>query len=225
MTEPQGWSPTHEPVIHAGEAAIRRLQQLGINPDRLFDALDAGDVAARQADVFSPVNAAGMLRWLETVRALRQGLAADGWTTNDDRNSPRIVDPGGAIALLPVSGTVDVGLESGEPKTANARGNTSARAVQVNGQLEFSVTVALLADLAAEKTNALRTWFLLYYRTQSEELRAELSLPVGISDLGVVDAWRERILLPSRQFGAEQEILPRDAGDNDDGIDFSIAAR
>lgn len=215
--------PTHEPLVHRGDAALRRLASLGVGPERLFDALDAGDIAARQADRFSPVTAAGTLRWMETVRMLRQGLAADGWTPNDSRNSPRAIDPDGRYAVVPVSGTADVGLPDGTPKTANPRGSASSRAVQINGQLEFSFTAALLADMAAEQTEAVTTWFLLYYRSQVDELRAELSLPVGISDKGVVDAWQERILLPPRTFGAEQG-LPRDAGGNDD-VDFDIAAR
>jgi hypothetical protein len=216
-------NPVHEPSVHRGAAAARRLRQLGIAPERLFSALDAGDVAARQADEFSPVTAAGTLRWMETVRMLRQGLGIDGWVPNDDRNSPRAIDPSGQFAVVPVSGSADTGLEEGTPRTANPRGAASSRAVQINGQLEFSVTAALLADMAAEKADTVTTWFLLYYRSQADELRAELSLPVRISDKGIVDAWRERILLPSRTFGADQ-VLPRDAGGNDD-VEFDIAAR
>lgn len=46
---------------------------------------------------------------------------------------------------------------------------------------------------------------------------------MSISDKGIVYAWRERILLPPRTFGADL-ILPRDAGGNDD-VEFDIAAR
>lgn len=214
--------PVHQPLVHEGQAAEQRLAQLGVDAERLGAALDAGDVAARQADRFSPVNGAGMLRWLETVRMLRQGLATDGWSLNDDRNSPRVIDPTGQCALIPVSGTADTGRADGTPRTANPRGRASSRAVQINGQLEFSVT-AMLADLAGEKTEAVTTWFLLYHRAEDDELRAELSLPVQISERGVVDAWRERILLPARTFGADLRV-PEDAGGGDD-VDFDIAAR
>jgi len=39
----------------------------------------------------------------------------------------------------------------------------------------------------------------------------------------MIDAWRERIILPTRTFGAES-IVPRDAGGSDD-VEFDIAAR
>lgn len=214
--------PVHEPRVHVGEVAARRLRELGIARDRLDAALDAGDLAARQADRFSPVTGAGTLRWMETVRMLRQGFAADGWAPNDDRGSPRSIDPAGTLAVVPVSGTADAGLSDGSPRTANPRGKASSRAVQTNGQLELDIT-ALLADMAAEKGDAIETWFLLYYRTQDDELRAELSLPVRISEKGVIDAWRERIILPPRTFGAELRV-PRDAGGSDD-VEFDIPAR
>lgn len=214
--------PAEGPAVVTGDAARRRLRDLGVDPERLFEALDAGDVAARQADVFSPVTAAGTLRWLETVRMLRQGLVTDDWVLNDDRNSPRVISPSGDVAIVPVSGTAETGLLDGTPKTANARGAASSRAVQINGQLEFSYQPPLLPDMAGEKSETRTTWFLLYYRSHADELRAELSLPIRISDKGIVGAWRERIILPSRSFGADQ-MLPRDAGGNDD-VEFDIAA-
>ncbi|MCL2594544.1 MAG: hypothetical protein FWD83_03360 [Promicromonosporaceae bacterium] len=216
------FNSVHEPLVHCADDAVRRLSELGINSERLTAALDAGDVMARQADTFSPVMAAGTYRWMETVRKLREGLAIDGWQLSDERNSPRITDPKGEWAIVPVSGNSDTGREEGVPKTARPRGNTSARAVEVNRQLEFNIAV-LLPDMGAEKASAVKTWFLLYHRTQEGELRAELSLPLRMSDGGMVEAWQERILLPSLDFAAAMDI-PADAGDGD-GVDFIITAR
>ena len=216
--------PSHEPIVYEGQDAVRRLADLGLAVEVLNEALDAGDVAARQANRFSPVTAAGTLRWMETVRMLREGLAIHGWDVNDDRNSPRSIAPSGDLALVAVSGTVGTGQPGGTPRTANPRGKASARAVQINGQREFNLNfTAMLADMSAEKTSGLGTWFLLYYRSQDDELRAELSLPVRISERGVVDSWLERIILTPRSFGAEVD-LPADAGGSDD-VDFDIAAR
>ena len=95
--------------------------------------------------------------------------------------------------------------------------------MQINPQLECACATALLADVAAERSAAVTTWFLLYYRSQDDLLRAELSVPVQINDRGVIGGWRERILLPPRSFGAELK-KPLDAG-GDDGVEFDIAAR
>ncbi|HEY0217398.1 MAG TPA: hypothetical protein VGC57_13500 [Cellulomonas sp.] len=93
--------------------------------------------------------------------------------------------------------------------------------MQINGQLELNLP-ALLADMAGERPGAVSTWFLLYHRSQEDELRAELSLPVLVSERGVVTSWRERILLPPRTFGAIERI-PADAGGGDE-VDFDVAA-
>lgn len=213
--------PIHQPAVHEGASAQLRLSELGIAQPRLDAALDAGDSAARQADKYSPVTAAGTYRWMSTVQLLRLGLAADGWAVNDDRNSPRVISPDGRVAVVAVRGTAGTGLSDGQPKTANPRGNATSRAVQINGQLEFAIT-ALLADMSAERLDDVQTWFLLYYPGQDNELRAELSLPVGISEKGVVRAWVERVILPTRNYGAD-EIVPLDAGGPDD-VDFDVAA-
>lgn len=212
-----------ETVVHSGADARRRLTELGIDVGALESALDAGDVAARQADDFSPVTAAGTMRWFETVRTLRQRLAESGWTCSDVRNSPRAIDPTGREGLLAVRGNAATGRIDGDPKTARPRGNASSRSVRVNGQLMMDVVVAALADMAGERALGVRTWFLLYYRSEADELRAEVSLPVAISDQGVVEDWDERIILEPRTFGAPLS-LPRDAGGGDD-VEFEIVSR
>jgi len=216
--------PGYDPILtttHVGGDAFVRLSQLGIASARLDAALDAGDIGARQADRFSPVMAAGTRRWLDTVQVLRSGLAADGWSLDDTRNSPRVISPEGRTAVVAVSGGPGTGIPEADPRTARPRGATSVSAVQVNQQLEFDgVLDAVLADMAAERNASLETWFLLYFRSKTEGLRAELSRPVLITDGGSVRAWAERIILQTRTFD-DATILPIDAGGSDD-VDFDI---
>lgn len=213
-----------ETRLTVGPASDARLNALGVRLERLNAALDAGDVAARQADQFSPVNGAGVLRWVMTVTVLRQGLAADGWTATDPRNSPRITDPSGQTSIVPVSGNWRTGLpDDGDPSSARPRGAATSRSVQINGQLQFDIE-ALLPDMAAERDASVRTWFLLYYRSaETGELRTELSLPTRIRDKGFVDGWSERIILPPRTFGPDIET-PLDAGRDDDDVEFDVDA-
>jgi hypothetical protein len=210
-------------TVHAGHAAEQRLAELGVARYRLDAAVDAGDTASRQADMFSPPTAAGTYRWMSTVHMLRSGLAADDWILNDDRNSPRIISEDGSTAILACRGTAETGKPDGHPRTAKPRGSATTRAVQINGQLEFDMIAAVLADMAAEKSASIKTWFLLYYPAKNGEVRAELSLPVDFTDNRYVDAWSERIMLPARHFGAEG-IAPLDAGGIDD-VDFVVEAR
>lgn len=222
----QPFNQIRETRVCAGPEAAARLRELGVSQGRLDEALDAGDVAARQATIFSPVNAAGMYRWLETVTRLRTGLAADGWQAKDPNNSPRIVHPSGRTVIVAASGNARTGLDDGDPRTARARGTTSFRSVQLNAeQLELNLGLAaVIHDMSAETGTSELMWFLLYHRTE-DELRAELSLPFRMSVKGHVDSWRERILLPSRTFDSGL-VRPLDVLD-DGGTDvaFDVVAR
>jgi hypothetical protein len=77
------------------------------------------------------------------------------------------------------------------------------RAVGRNLQLAFEFTELFDdPDLGGNREHramedrAMETWLLLYHFTP-EEIRAELSLPAGITAAGFVDAWQERIILPA----------------------------
>lgn len=211
------------PGVLSGDDAVRRLRELGLEPADLEFALDAGEIAARQADRAHPVMASGTYRWIETVAGFRRRLEEKGWELTDPRNSPRATNPETGVAVVPMSGTWQTGLVGvGDPQTARAKGEATARAVQINVQLAFDFEVDL-ADGAAEHDAAILTWVLLYYRDeQRNELRAELSLPVLRSERGTVTTWRERILLEPRTFGPDVR-MPRDAKGGGD-VDFTIEA-
>ena len=91
-------------------------------------------------------------------------------------------------------------------------------------QLEFNLDIvgAVLSDMSAERDGDVRTWFLLYYRSETAGLRAEVSLPVRVHDRGVVDKWSDRIILDPLTFDPAT-VIPQDAGVNDD-VEFDIEA-
>ena len=215
--------PLGTPLVREGDAALSRLDDLGVKLHVVHTALDAGDVALRQATPFHPVNAGGTSRWQETVHMLREGLAGYGWTTNDDRNSPRSIREDGRIAVTTTRGDDATGDPDRIPSTANPRGSASARAVQFNGiQTLFDFIEPQLPDMSAEKTAGVETWVLLYHRTTDGELRSELSLPVEIDNRGKIVGWKERLILPVRGFDAEV-ATPVSAGPVDD-VEFDIIA-
>lgn len=209
--------------LFRGEDAMRRLRELDVDAVDLDAALDAGEVAANQPDRAHPATASGAYRWYETVAVLRRRLEEKGWTMSDPRNSPRVSNPRSGIAIVAVSGDRRTGLpDVGDPQTARAKGEATARAVQINLQLEFDFS-ATLADSSADREATTPTWLLLYRRDQDRnELRAELSLPVSMDLKGYVTKWRERILLEPRTFGPDVGV-PRDAKGGGD-VDFTIEA-
>lgn len=211
------------PQVVSGDRAIQRILELGLEPVDLDVALDAGEVAARQPDKAHPVMASGTYRWIETVAALRRRLEDRGWELTDPRNSPRVTNHDQRVAIVPMSGTWQTGLDGvGDPQTARAKGEATARAVQINVQLAFDLEVDLV-DGAGEHDVAIATWVLLYYRDEKHsELRAELSLPISKNVRGSVTTWRERILLEPRTFGPDVQV-PRDAKGGGD-VDFTIEA-
>ncbi|MDR0945119.1 MAG: hypothetical protein LBM66_03015 [Bifidobacteriaceae bacterium] len=217
--------PIYEPAIFDGADAGQRLSVLGLDFGVLQEALDAGDIAARQPGKYHPTMAPGVERWLETVGRLRELLAARGWTSDDTRNVPRALSPDGLVALGVMSGTAAVGRAGFTPQAAHRRGPATQRAVDINQsmfeQLELNVEV-LLADMAAERNAQRQSWFLLYHRELAGELRAEVSLPTAM-DNGRVLRWKERIILPTIQF--EPVVTPLVEGDNgDDEQSFEIRA-
>lgn len=133
-----------------------------------------------------------------------------------------MTNPDGVISVVPMGGSAGTGEREGRPRSARARGEATKRRVQINGQLMLRFDSGWLADMAADRDASTQTWVLLY-RRQEDELRAELSLPTAMTDKGVVHGWHERILLPPRSFGPEIRA-PRDADGGED-VEFDVAAR
>lgn len=214
--------------VRDGAETLRRLEELGLALPPLEASLLAGDVSARNAGPFHPVNAAGTLRWLDTVESLRRQLADNdyGWKADDVRNSPRTVSPDGRTAIMVAGGNRHTGRDEDgvDPQTARARGESTRRAVQINGQL--ALPLGVLADASAERRAGVNTWVLLYHRSDNpQQLRAELSLPVDITAKGFVTGWRERLLLPDQDFGPDVQARDADDGMGDDGVEVRVGIR
>lgn len=212
------------PRIWQGEDALNRLSGLGIDSEAIFAALHAGDVAARQADEYSPVTASGTERWNHTVQELRRNLAMQGWHVQNPNNSPRIVRPDGELSISVVSGDERTGNPDKEPRNAHPLGQTVDESVFRNRAKEVTGQTVLesVEDDAIE--HALRTghldastWILLYFDEPGTGLRAELSYPHATAD-GYVSAWPERIIIPLEQ--PMDELLPLETPVED--VEFEI---
>lgn len=206
----------------AAEEAPRVLDSMNLDTAVLMDSVRVGVRQAQNINTFHPVTARGFTQWSDTVAYLRQALDRRGWTSEDPQNSPRVVGPEKTMSIMVVGGNSDTGVSLDlDPGTARRRGPTTKAAVQSNGQLTLELGLEL--PLAQDGNQPL-TWILLYHWSRTQpEVRAELSLPVRITDEYEISRWSHRILLPPANL-SDFDIPLRPAGPQDD-VDFRITAR
>jgi hypothetical protein len=171
------------------------LSHLGVPMRVLNEAVQTGYLSRISRTANDAPNAAGFYQWNETLRSLRDSMVSLQWQRNDDGNWPTMVHPEKKISIAVSSGNQNTGKVNGIPSTKSSKGPRTAQAVNANQQMylgpDFEPQVS-----TCEVDSQNETWLLLFY-TDAEELRAELSLPVKIDCEGHVNAWRERIILPT----------------------------
>jgi hypothetical protein len=178
--------------------AAGRLGLLGLTLDDLDFALRGADAEARTWSPAAPPIMAGLTRWGKTSELLRLRLLPRGWTQDNPNGLPRTISPDRDVAIVATAGDGGTGAPRANPANRHPKGIETMRAVGRNLQLAFEFTELFDdPDLGGNREDrAMETWLLLYHFTP-EEIRAELSLPAGITPAGFVDAWQERIILPA----------------------------
>ncbi len=193
------------------------LARLGLAAAPLQIAVSRGYLAAISRTANDAPNAAGFYQWNETLRALREELAAFEFTRSNVRGyaTARRADKRMAIAVS--SGDEATGITQANPSTKQVKGPCTVAAVSSNAaQLELFPDAVLMPPPAADDEIECLTWILLFHASGTE-LRAELSLPVIMDDGGQIRTWRERIILPAQpldtgvtlpepDFGPEVEV-------------------
>lgn len=168
-----------------------RLAELGVPSEALQESLLEGAMARDRCTPSHPPTFPGLLAWGETVRALRDRLAPLGWRRNDAGGLSTVVDAAGQVAIAVATGDEATGNESVPPSTKYTKGPSTQLMIEGNqGVLEF------MREESSSEPPRRVTWLLLFRRIDNE-IKAELSLPVNIGLDGRVDAWQERIILPS----------------------------
>lgn len=183
-------------VIYTDPADLdRRLHALGgLDLALLREALFRGQLARDMCTAHHPVTMGGILAWGETNAALRELTAIRGWGRSDTMNICRAVSPDGAFAVTAIGGDENTGNPFRSPTTRRPRGAAGIQIVEWNQQLSLFGEPED-SNARKEKRQESQTWYLLYYRTGSKVF-AELSLPIIVSDDGVIRHWRERLILP-----------------------------
>lgn len=170
----------------------------------LQEALQAGYLGRSSCTANDAPNAAGFYQWNDTLRSLRENMASRGWHRNDWGNWPRTVHPDGRLAIAVSTGNQNTGRVDATPSTSRAKGPRTAYAVDINQTCFPGFEPKPKVDDADADYP---TWFLLFHREKSE-LRSEISLPTKMGEDGHVNAWRERIILPTLPLDPEFAVIP-----------------
>jgi hypothetical protein len=196
--------------------AAGRLGLLGLTAADLGFVLRGADAEARMWSPVAPPIMAGLTRWGKTSELLRQRLLPRGWTQDNPNGLPRTISPDRDIAIVATAGDGGTGAPGASPSNKHPKGIETMRAIGRNVQLAFDFAGLFEdPDLDGDREDEVReTWLLLYYVTP-DTIRAELSLPGGITPAGYVDAWRERIILSAIDLtsaAAERRGIPGAGG-------------
>ena len=192
-----------------------RLSDLGLTEDLLLQALLFGFGYAAEGTRHDPANLAGLLIWGKTNRMLGDQLAPKGWTRKNIQNYPTTVHPSGAWAIAVAAGDERTGTGK-TPATRTEKGPVTRRVVDQN-QLSFA-----LISPEFERPRR-QTWLLLHrLDEETEELRAELSLPAEMTEDGFVTEWQERIVLSTASTSSTPATVADDSPSDRDAIDVPV---
>jgi len=203
----------------------RRLAELGLSEEGLRRALSEGLLARLNCTENHPPAYRGMVAWGESVRALRDELAPQGWVPSNEGNSALVVNEPGDVAITVVLGDEGTGDEAKAVSTKYGRGPKTFQHVRIN-----AVQLALFPrdDPAPDAVppTPQRVWMLLHhFDLTAREVRCELSLPIRIGDDSRPDVWAERIVLAPIPIDNDEMLLPADGDLAGSEIDIPVEKR
>lgn len=212
-------------LVASDDAADHRLSDLDLTTDLIVRALLRADAEAKHTSGLEPPTAEGTVRYIKTVRFLREELVAEGWGIDNSRNFCRTVHPGHQFSIVTSSGDefTGVNIPGVVPCTKYPKGDRTALAVRRNagqGVLDLGEEYAETTAGPGELENI---WFLLQ-RATVEHIYAELSLPTRIEE-GMITDWQERIILPPISRGDTESLIPVEEPPTGDAYSVDIAMR
>lgn len=212
-------------LVATDAIAHSRLLDLDLTTDLVVRALLRADAEAKLTTGLEPPTAEGTIRYLKTVRYLREELVPLGWGVDNSKNFCRTLHPGRQFSIVTSSGDDFTGvvLHGQAPCTKYPKGDLTALAVRRNaGQGVFDLGEAFALP-PVEPRELENIWFLLQ-RATTEHIYAELSLPTRIED-GMITDWEERIILPPISRGDTEGVIPVEEPPTGDAYSVDIAMR
>lgn len=177
-------------VVAKDSEVMPRLEQLGATKAPLLDVIRAAVGGRRNATSYHPLSAGGLQSWIEGTAHLRRVFLPLGWEICRRDNIESVYNPKTGIKIV-FQNADRAGDPLYDPIATSRKGAGSARAVEL-GQFElFAEDEERKEKEIAELTAA--TW-MLFVHADRDDVRAELSCPIAISD-EQFDGFHERILL------------------------------
>ncbi|MEI5011677.1 hypothetical protein RB196_34400 [Streptomyces sp. PmtA] len=198
----------------------------------LHDVLRAGEAARRTAVPNEPTGTAGRRAYEAHVRTLRElHIKHEKWARLVHGRLELVCNADRSIAIGVMVGDAATGLASLFPRNARRRGHATEQVTRANaGEGAPHVQTALFVAgagpngvaLSEEEAFALKTWFLLSYRTKTGDavrIDCELSQPQRFED-GFVVEWGRRIPLPALTMDGIEPLNDDGPGEIDIPVDF-----
>lgn len=205
------------PIIYSDPITARvRFAELRLTPEELWAGFNFGLGERRNLTANDPPWLWGILTSGKVTRGLRDQLVQNGWTIANYLNYATVVHPDGLLQIAVSSADGDAGNPYGNPSTRAEKGIATELAVQVNQAGFHSI---LPDDFPAPKRRMPTYLFLYHVDDIVSQASAELALPIGISEDGLIREWQERIPLFPLDLDGGQRL--RD-GTEDGGEDIHI---
>lgn len=218
-------SPEHDDVR-------AQLGGMGTRLEFLHDVLRAGEAARRTAVPNDPTGTAGRRAYEAHVRTIRElHIEQEGWARLIHGRLELVCNADRSIAMGVMVGDAATGQATLFPKNARRRGPATDMVTRANaGQGAWNVQTALFVAgagpegvaLSEEEAYALKTWFLLSYRTKvgdAVRIDCELSQPKRFES-GFVAEWGRRIVLPALVMDGIELVNDDRPGEIDIPVDF-----
>ena len=201
-------------------AVDEKLSKLDLTQDILWEAVREGHTLTLNMTENDPPASRGISVWGKVTRRLREELIPQGWIRIDQQRYSTAVHKSGRWGIAVSAGDRRTGLEDETPASSAEKGTSMRLAVSAN-QAHFS-HIDPAWDALSGQVGA--TWVLLYYIDKDTYVvRAELSLPIAISD-GHITEWSQRYILtpPADLSSVGPDVSPLEPDIADDEIDVPV---
>jgi hypothetical protein len=215
------------PIFRANPVEVaNRLDQLGWRRDQLLEIVGAMVAARNGCTENDPSSAPGWMAWKEGTRRLREIARPMGLEKDETGQIPSVIDLRRGLKFAVSNTDEGTGIEDRIPQNRSRKGPATDRVVCDNqgsllGALEKTIDVVPIS-MARTQPGMIVCWYLCVY-CQGDEVRAELSCPVGFEGDYFTDFFERIVLIgPDGDDGVK---IRRNTPEDGPGFDIPVSRR